>query len=110
MYAEPAFLRVVLLRQGTSITRTKDLYTMNSNTSRLFGNLETLESRALFSAAALADLGYAPINWKGQQTYAKPDEWIVQLNNVSGSESKQKKAINDRIGKGRHGLHASKIL
>jgi hypothetical protein len=64
----------------------------------------------MFSGTALQDLGYAPIVWKGEHTYAKPNEWIVRMNDVTGSADKQIQAINGRIGKGRHGLHASRML
>ena len=46
---------------------------------------EPLERRAMFSAGLLpaqrtpVEAGFAPITWAGQETYARPGQWVARL-------------------------------
>ena len=64
--------------------------------SRLSTQLEQLESRRLMSGdpASLRAAGFEPIEWQGRTTYARPDEWIVQIDGLAGARGKQLKAAN----------------
>jgi subtilisin family serine protease len=56
---------------------------------------EALEPRTLLSdtsSAMLAD-GFALMKWHGQSVYAKPGEWLLQVDGLSGSPRKQVRAI-----------------
>ncbi|HEY0007905.1 MAG TPA: S8 family serine peptidase [Tepidisphaeraceae bacterium] len=75
--------------------------------------IENLEPRRLLSAGvpqAVLDQGYQPIQWHGQQAYAKPGQWMLKMNDVSGSQEAQLKGINKLLGGLGQGLKADRHL
>ena len=66
-----------------------------SGSSSARTSFETLESRRLLAAdaAALRAAGFEAIQWNGKTTYAAPDQWIVQLNNIHGTAKKQRDTV-----------------
>jgi subtilisin family serine protease len=77
--------------------------------------VESLESRRLLSAAAdhsqalLAD-GFVPIDWQGEEAFARPGEWIVRLSGIKGNSAKQLKDAGAALGGLGQGLKASRYL
>jgi hypothetical protein len=76
-------------------------------------NFERLEDRRLMSSVPVATLqaaGYAPIQWNGQQTFAKPGQFILSLNNVHGNGKLQIDQANKTLGALNKNFHATKFL
>jgi subtilisin family serine protease len=62
--------------------------------------VETLESRRLLSAGvpqAVVDGGYEPVQWQGQQVFAKPGQWVLKLDDVNGRPDRQLNATNELL-------------
>ncbi len=75
--------------------------------------LESLESRCLMSTStspALQVNGFEPVDWNGQQTYAKAGQWILSVDNVHGRADQQLNAINKLLGNVRKDAKATKLL
>ena len=60
--------------------------------------LESLERRSLLSAAVPAlspiQAGYEPVAWAGQQTYARPGQFVARFADVAGAPAQQLARVN----------------
>jgi len=82
--------------------------------------VEMLESRVMLSTApsvadqatvsSLRAAGYTPITWQGQQEYAKPGRWIMQVNGVTGKAQDQLTQINGLLSHSPNGIRAIQHL
>ena len=76
---------------------------------------EALERRAMFSAGLLpvqrtpVEAGFAPITWAGQETYARPGQWVARFDGVGGTPQQQLADVNARLA-GEAGLSADQHL
>jgi len=76
---------------------------------------EPLEPRRMLSvdasvAARLEGDGFAAMDWKGQEVYARPGRWIVRLDGLDGKPGRQLEAANARLAGLGESLRASEHL
>lgn len=74
--------------------------------------LENLERRQLLSAAPQGVLqqGFKPVQWQGEEAYARPGQWLLKVGNVAGATEQQLQSINKLLGNVGKGLNAIKHL
>ena len=79
--------------------------------TRSFG-VEILECRRMLSAVpqAVLDDGFEPMQWRGDTVYAKPGQWLLQLDGVIGDPEAQVAKANGQLGRINGALKALKHL
>jgi subtilisin family serine protease len=78
-------------------------------------NLESLESRQLLSGNvapydALLDKGFVPVQWKGHEVLARPGNWVMKIDGLSGAAPKQIAKVNDLLSTVRNDTRAVRYL
>ncbi len=83
-------------------------------TSGTTARLESLERRSLLSTSAVPavdpiDAGYVPVTWAGQETFAKPGQFVARFADVGGTPAQQLAQVNQRLA-GEPGYRAAEHL
>src|SRR5688500_13683768 len=74
--------------------------------------VDGLDSRRLLSVVpqSVLDAGFEPIEWRGETVYAKPGQWLLQLNGVVGAPDAQLAKANGQLGRVNAAIKATKHL
>src|SRR5687768_14182265 len=74
--------------------------------------MEILELRQLLSGVpqSVLDAGFEPIELRGQTVYAKPGQWLLQLNGLAGNSDAQVAKANGQLGRINGAMKALKHL
>lgn len=87
----------------------------DSRSPRVSGGIkpiESLEKRLLFSADGIdmVEAGFVQVSWQGQETWARPGEWVVQMEGLNGSPEEQLAAASRRVKRAGRSLEAVRHL